>query len=131
MKEILAIIRMNKINATKAALVEAGYSAFTGGKVMGRGSRPVDYEVVKAATEDAQPMPEVLESLSSTPRLIAKRMLTLVVPDESVTGVVEVLIKTNQTGNAGDGKIFVLPMNDAVRVRTGDSGDKAVSEMAV
>jgi nitrogen regulatory protein PII 2 len=132
MKEILAVIRMNKINATKAALVEAGYSALTGCKVMGRGSRPVDYEVVKAATEDAQPMPEVLESLSSTPRLIAKRMITLVVPDESVPGVVEVLIQVNrsgQTGNAGDGKIFVLPMSDAVRIRTGDTGDKAVSEM--
>lgn len=76
-------------------------------------------------------MPEVLESLSSNPRLIAKRMLTLVVPDDSVKGVVDVLIKTNQTGSAGDGKIFVLPMDDAVRVRTGDSGDKAVSEMAV
>ena len=129
MKEILAVIRMNKINATKAALVEAGFPSFTGAKVMGRGSRPVDYAVVQAATEP-DPLPEAVASLSATPRLIAKRMLSLVVPDTGVNHAVETIIQVNQTGSAGDGKIFILPVTDAARVRTGEAGEKAVSEMS-
>ncbi len=49
-------------------------------------------------------------------------MLTVVVPDKQVDDVVQTIIDTNQTGKPGDGKIFVLPMADAVRVRTGESG---------
>ncbi|TLM97675.1 P-II family nitrogen regulator, partial [bacterium] len=69
-------------------------------------------------------------TLSMGPRLIAKRMISLVVPDVSVPGVVKILIETNQTKSAGDGKIFVLPISDAYRVRTGEAGEAAVSEMA-
>ena len=129
MKEILAVIRMNKINATKAALLEAGFPSVTGAKVMGRGSRPVDTDLVAAATKE-DPFPEAVASLSATPRLYAKRMLSLVAPDTAVDAIVETIIEQNRTGSAGDGKIFVLPVSDAARVRTGESGEKAVSEMA-
>jgi nitrogen regulatory protein PII 2 len=50
----------------------------------------------------------------------------VVVKDELVSDVVEALIKTNQTGKPGDGKIFVLPVADAVRVRTGETGLKSI-----
>lgn len=130
MKEVLAIIRMNRINQTKEALVEAGFPSFTGGRVMGRGSRPVDQEVVKAVSGAPEPPPEALAVLSATPRLYAKRMLSLVVPDGAVPRIVKVLIEANQTGSPGDGKIFVLPVADAARVRTGEIGEVAVSEMA-
>ena len=60
-------------------------------------------------------------------RFFAKRMLTVVVPNEKVEQVVKAIIKVNQTGNPGDGKIFVLDLGDAVRVRTGESGDVAIS----
>ncbi len=130
MKEVLAIIRMNRINQTKAALVEAGFPSFTGGRVMGRGSRPVDQQVVEAVAQTNEPLPEALAVLSSSPRLYAKRMLSLVVPDGAVKHVVSILIEANQTGSAGDGKIFVLPVGDAARVRTGETGESAVSEMA-
>jgi len=130
MKEILAVIRMNQINATKAALVEAGFPSFTASRVMGRGSRPVDYAAVAAATAEV-PVPEAVASLSATPRLIAKRMLSVVVPDAAVKHAVQTIIHANRTGHPGDGKIFVLPVGDAARVRTGEIGETAVSEMSV
>ena len=129
MKEVLAVIRMNKINQTKQALVEAGFPAFTAARVMGRGSRPVDFEVRKALLDDAAPAPEALASLAQGPRLIAKRMLSMVVPDDGVPSVVKTLIAANQTGNPGDGKVFVLPVDDVARVRTGETGAKAIDEM--
>jgi len=63
------------------------------------------------------------------PQLIAKRLISLIVPDDKVAKVVETLIATNQTGTPGDGKIFVLPIEEAVRVSTGEIGDRAVDEM--
>jgi nitrogen regulatory protein PII 2 len=120
---------MNKINQTKQALVEAGFPAFTGSKVMGRGSRPVDFEVRKALLDDVAPAPEALASLAQGPRLIAKRMISMVVPEGSVPAVVKALIAANQTGNPGDGKIFVLPVSDVARVRTGETGAQAIDEM--
>lgn len=129
MKEVLAVIRMNRINQTKQALAEAGLPAFTASRVMGRGSRPVDFEVKKALLDDSAPVPEALASLAQGPRLIAKRMLSMVVPDEAVAPLVKVLIASNQTGNPGDGKIFVLPVDHVARVRTGESGETAIDEM--
>lgn len=129
MKEVVAVIRMNKINQTKEALAAAGYPAFTAARVMGRGSRPVDFEVKKALLDDAAPAPEALAALAQGPRLIAKRMLSMVVPDEAVAAAVKTLIEANRTGNPGDGKIFVLPIDDVARVRTGESGARAVDEM--
>ncbi|MBI5439633.1 MAG: P-II family nitrogen regulator [Deltaproteobacteria bacterium] len=130
MKEVLAVIRMDKINPTKAALAEAGFPALTAAKVMGRGSRPVDYELRRALLDDAAPQPEVVATLAQGPRLVAKRLLSLVVPDEAVSSVVKTLIAANRTGNPGDGKIFVLPVHDAARVRTAEIGAAAIDEMA-
>ena len=57
---------------------------------------------------------------------IAKRMLTIVIKDDMVDDVVQTIIETNQTGKPGDGKIFVLPVGDSVRVRTGEKGEKSI-----
>jgi nitrogen regulatory protein PII 2 len=127
MKEVMAIIRMNKINDTKRALAENGYSQFTGRKVMGRGRGPVDAAVAAGAKAGSE---EALALLGRSPRLFPKRLLTVVVPDNKVKGVVDTIIKVNRTGHAGDGKIFVIPLQDAVRVRTGESGDLALDEIA-
>ena len=129
MKEVMAVIRMNKINQTKEALADAGFPAFTAAKVMGRGSRPVDFEVRRALLDDGAPAPEALASLAQGPRLIAKRMLSMVVPDDAVAPLVRALIAANRTGNPGDGKIFILPIDDAARVRTAETGAKAIDEM--
>jgi len=53
-------------------------------------------------------------------------MVTIVAEDEQVDGIVQTIITTNQTGKAGDGKIFVLPMTDAARVRTNERGIKSI-----
>jgi len=126
-KEVIAIIRMNMMNVTKRALADAGISSLTARKVMGRGQGNVDYQVLKGAEAGHE---EAINQLGPGPRLIPKRMLTLVVPDEKVPLVVKTLIDTNQTGNPGDGKIFVLPVLDAVRVRTAEVGEVAIDESA-
>jgi nitrogen regulatory protein PII 2 len=124
-KEVMAVIRMNMMNVTKRALADAGISSLTARKVMGRGRGNVDYEVLKGAEEGHE---EAINQLGPGPRIIPKRMLTVVVPDAKVPLVVKTLIDTNQTGNPGDGKIFVLPVLDAVRVRTAEVGEAAIDE---
>jgi nitrogen regulatory protein PII 2 len=119
MKEVMAVIRMNKINDTKRALNEAGITSFTAtGRVQGRGKGLVDYRILHAAEEG---VPEAIAQLGDGPRLVPKRLITVVVSDDWVERTVEAIIKTNKTGNAGDGKIFVLPILEATRVRTGET----------
>jgi nitrogen regulatory protein PII 2 len=127
MKEILAIIRMNKINDTKRALSEAGFPAVTCRKVSGRGKKKVDYELIEELIDGkilkSKP---VMESISEAHRLIPKRLLIIVVQDDEVEKAVNTIIETNQTGNMGDGKIFVSKVAETYRVRTGEVGEEAV-----
>ena len=125
MKEVIAVIRMNKMQDTKRALTEAGFSAFTVRKVMGRGWGLVDFRVLQLAENNE---PEALPMLAQGPRLIPKRMLSVIVTDDRLRLLVNTLITANQTGKPGDGKIFVLPVNDAIRVRTGERGPHALSD---
>lgn len=119
MKEVMAVIRMNKINDTKRALNEAGITSFTAtGRVLGRGKGMVDYRILHGAEAGA---PEAIAQLGDGPRMVPKRLITVVVSDDWVERTVEAIIKTNQTGQAGDGKIFVLPILEATRVRTGET----------
>jgi len=126
MKEILAVIRMNKMNETKRALADAGIASITARKVMGRGGGKVDYLLLQGAQAGYE---EAINQLGPGPKLIPKRMLTVVVPDDFVAKTVETIIKVNQTNSPGDGKVFVMPVRDAVRIRTGESGDVALDEM--
>jgi len=127
MKEVTAIIRMNMINKTKKALSLEGFDSITCRKVYGRGKKKVDYELISEllAGEDIK-SPQVAESVSEGHRLISKRLITLIVNDDEVEKVVETIINVNRTDNPGDGKIFILPIEDAVRVRTGESGEEAI-----
>ena len=121
MKEVMAAIRMNKINDTKRALNEAGISSFTAtGRVQGRGKGLVDYRILHGAEEGT---PEAIAQLGDGPRLVPKRLITVVVSDDWVAKTIDTIIKTNQTGSAGDGKIFVLPILEATRVRTGENAE--------
>ena len=131
MKEVYAIIRPNCINQAKKALVAAGLPGFTGFKALGRGRRPVDFEILAAINSDPAQGAEILPTISQGGRLIPKRCISIVVPDERVPDVIETLISVCQTGQPGDGKIFVLPMLGVVRVRTGETDDKAIDEMAL
>lgn len=129
MKEILAVIRMNKIDQTKQALVKAGFPSFTAVKVAGRGRQALEAELIGALNQHPEDATEVLPLLARIPRLIPKRLIRLVVPNELVKPVVDTLIQANQTGNPGDGKIFVRPVLDSLRIRTGETGVLAIDEM--
>ena len=125
MKEIISVIRINKVNATKKALIEAGIPAFTAtGRVMGRGKGVVHYDILNGAAEGH---PEAIAQLGNAPRLVAKRILTVVVPDELCKTAIDTIIKANQTGKPGDGKIFVTPIVETIRVRTSEQGDEALN----
>lgn len=126
MKEVMAIIRMNMMNQTKKALAEAGVYSLTARKVAGRGKGKVSSTLLKGAEKGVD---EAITQLSDGPRLFPKRMLTIVVPNDKVQLVVKTIIDANKTGNPGDGKIFVLPVSDAIRVRTAETGDKALDEI--
>jgi nitrogen regulatory protein PII 2 len=124
LKEVVAVIRMNKVGQTKKALADAGFCRLTAVKVMGRGKMLRDLALVEQAQDDARDM--LLESLLKGGRLIPKRMLIIYVRNEDVGKVADTIIAANREGHVGDGKIFVLPALDAVRVRTGERGEEAL-----
>jgi nitrogen regulatory protein PII 2 len=128
MKEVLAIIRMDMINKTKEALLLEGFPALNCRKVSGRGKKKVDFTLVERMVTEGYEMdaPQVAEVISEGHRLIPKRMLSLVVKDDEVKKVVDSIISVNSKGKPGDGKIFVMPVTDAIRVRTGETGDAAI-----
>lgn len=125
MKEIMAIVRINKMNQTKKALAEAGISSITARDALGRGKGLVDLTVLEGAEKGYE---EAIAQLGSSQRLVPKRVFFVVVPDRLVEKTVQTIIRVNRTGKSGDGKIFVMPVLDAVRVRTGESGDQVLDE---
>jgi nitrogen regulatory protein PII 2 len=125
MKEVFAVVRMNKMNQTKRALADAGISSLNGKECLGRGKGLVDFSVLKGAEQGYE---EAISQLGSSQRLIPKRALSIVVPDKLVSVVVDTIISVNKTGKAGDGKIFVMPVMESIRVRTGESGDDTLDE---
>lgn len=136
MKEIIAVVRMNKVNDTKKALLDAGVAGFTAIKVMGRGKLVKDESIIAERQEKLVKMANAAEKKGTQEfikaflvgeRLFPRRMFTVLAHDEDVDGIVEAIMTVNRTAhNVGDGKIFVLPVLDAVRVRTGETGEAAI-----
>ena len=121
MKEVMAVIRPQRVNDTKAALAQAGFPSFTCQVVLGRGKQMIGDDLVAAIMQEGEvPQSPLGEALSEPLRLISKRLLTLIVEETDVDAVVQLLIGTNQTKTPGDGKIFVLPITDSYRVRNGE-----------
>ncbi len=138
MKEIMAIIRRDKLPETKQALEELGYPSMTIQSVDGRGKQKgamcaeMDSEMPDSfcAAVKLTPTPSSYALEHTLPKIalyVPKRMLTIVVPDDVVSKVVKSMIRVNQTGKHGDGKIFVLPVDGAVRVRTGEHDGEAIA----
>ena len=125
MKEIMAIVRINMMNKTKAALAEAGISSVTARDALGRGKGLVDLSLLEGAEKGYE---EAIAQLGQSQRLIPKRIFFVVVPDRLVHKTVQTIIGVNRTSKSGDGKIFVMPVTDSVRVRTGESGDLVLDE---
>ena len=126
MKEIMAIIRMNMINPTKKALTEAGVSSMSVTNALGRGKGLVDLSLLKGAEQGYE---EAISQLGQSQRLIPKRMIYIVSRDKYVDKIVKTIIRVNQTGKPGDGKIFVMPAADSISVRTGENGDPSLDEL--
>ena len=126
MKEIMTVIRRHQVPATKKAFEEAGFPALTIQSVEGRGKQGGIGGW--AAEVDPELNSMLSKEMGDDTRFnwIPKRMLTIVVQDDQVDNVVDVIIKANQTGHMGDGKIFVMPLKEVVRVRTGETGKEAV-----
>jgi len=125
MKEIMAIVRINMMNKTKAALAEAGISSVTARDALGRGKGLVDLNLLEGAEKGYE---EAIVQLGQSQRLIPKRIFFVVVPDRLVKKTVQTIMRVNCTGKSGDGKIFITPVMDSIRVRTAESGDQALDE---
>lgn len=133
MKEIMAIVRMNNVNKTKKELEKAGYPSLTCRKVLGRGKKAIDYEIYSGRaipnTHD-NPLNEELFSHASRVgqlhTLMPKRLFTIILRDEDVKPVIDIFMKINSKGNPGDGKIFVIDIDEATSIHTLETGDAAI-----
>ncbi len=123
MKEVMAIIRMNMMNKTKKALAEAGIPSMTARDALGRGKGIIDMALLKGAEKGYE---EAIAQLGQSGRLIPKRVILMVLPKKLVDKAIKTIIRVNQTGKSGDGMIFVTPVAEAVRIRTGERGDAAL-----
>ena len=112
MKRIVAIIRQEKFEDVKHALMEVGCEGMTVSEVKGRGSQ--------------KGIKESYRGSSYCIDLIPKTRIEIVVKDEGLDLLVNAIKKGAYTGNIGDGKIFIQPVENVIRIRTGEEGDKAV-----
>jgi len=112
MKRIEAIIKPFKLDEVKNELQAIGISGMTITEVKGHGRQKGHKEIYRGA--------------EYTVDLIPKIKLELVVPVSLVERVVQAIMKSARTGKIGDGKIFVMPVDDVIRIRTGESGDEAI-----
>jgi nitrogen regulatory protein P-II 1 len=112
MKRILAIIRPDKLESVKQALEEIGCHGMTVKEVKGRGIQLGITESYRGRDYNVDLLPKV--------------EIEIVAKDADTEGIIEGIAKTAQTGCIGDGKIFISPVEDVVRIRTGERGDKAI-----
>jgi nitrogen regulatory protein PII 2 len=125
MKEIIAIIRPKKVIATKEALEKLGVPSVTATPVLGRGKqRGIAAELNIDICPDV--LAQGIMAGMTYMEYIPKRLLSVIVRNEDVDTIVETIIKVNQTAEIGDGKIFICPIDNAIRVRTDEQGDSAV-----
>lgn len=112
MKKIEAIIRPSKVDEVKVALGELGVHGMTLIEVSGFGRQRGYREVYRGSSRDVQFVPKV--------------KVEIMVHDEALEKVLVAVMDAARTGEVGDGKIFVLPIEDAVRIRTGERGSVAL-----
>jgi len=112
--KIEAIFRPERVNAVSNALVEEGVTGFHYQNVTGQGQQ-AGIEVVTGRG-----------GATTTRSAVSKTLLVTVVEDDKKDAVVEAIVSATRSGEIGDGKIFISAVSDAVRVRTGESGDAAL-----
>jgi nitrogen regulatory protein P-II 1 len=112
MKKIEAVIRPEKLKPVRAALAEFGVLGMTVTEVSGHGRQDGITLQWRAGEYKVELLPKV--------------KIEVVVLDEDLGKVLNAIVRKARTGERGDGKIFVLPIDNAVRIRTGDEGDNAI-----
>lgn len=112
MKMIQAIIRPSKVEDVKNVLDQAGYVSLTSIEVKGRGRQKGITQMWRGEEYKVDMLPKV--------------KVEIVVPDEKENEAIELIRKAAYTGNIGDGKIFVLPVEKTIRIRTGETNGKAL-----
>jgi nitrogen regulatory protein P-II 1 len=112
MKKVEAIIREEKLEPVKKYLEEIGYFGMTITEVSGRGRQ--------------KGVPLKWGSKEYRLEFLPKLKIEVVAMDDDVPAIINAIIRGARTGDIGDGKIFIIPIDDAVRIRTGDSGNNAV-----
>lgn len=117
MKQIVVIIRSNLYFKTKQALSDNRFFAMSTKEVFGRGKRAVQFESVEGL---------LVDNYVYNNTLIAKKMIEMVVRDEDVDEVVNIITSVNNSNANGDGKIFILPVEESVRIHTGEKNDDAL-----
>ena len=122
MKEIVAIIRPKMVGKTKDALEKLGFPSITAISVLGRGKqRGIAGEI------NVEFRPGILEQVKNGGmKYVPKRQISIVVKDADADLVVDTITSVNQTGQIGDGRIFVCPMEEVLRVRTNETGEDAI-----
>jgi nitrogen regulatory protein P-II 1 len=112
MKKIEAIIKPHKLEEVKEALNEIGIKGMTVTEVKGYGRQKGHKEIYRGAEYQVDFMPKI--------------KLEIVLEKELVDKVVETIMKAARTGKIGDGKLFILPVEEVVRIRTGEQGTDAI-----
>ena len=112
MKKIEAIIKPFKLDEVKSELQAIGISGMTISEVKGHGRQKGHKEIYRGAEYNVD--------------LIPKIKIEIVVSSQMSAKVVDTLMKSARTGKIGDGKIFIMPIEDVIRIRTGESGDGAI-----
>ena len=112
MKKIEAIIRPHLLDAVKNALLEVDVKGLTVSEVQGYGRQRGHTETYRGAEYQID--------------FIPKLKIEVVIPDDIEEAVVSAITKTARTGKFGDGKIFVTPLDDVIRIRTGERGEAAL-----
>ncbi len=112
MKKIEAIIKPFKLEEVKQALSEVGVEGMTVSEVKGFGRQKGHTEIYRGSEYTVDFLPKI--------------KIEIVVPDAAVAAVTAAIVKAAKTGKIGDGKIFVLPVDEAIRIRTEEKGDSAV-----
>jgi len=112
MKKIEAIIKPFKLEEVKDALAEIGVEGMTVTEVKGFGRQKGHTEIYRGSEYTVDFLPKI--------------KIEVVVTDSIVDSAVSAVVKAAKTGKIGDGKVFVSPVSEAIRIRTAESGDKAV-----
>lgn len=112
MKLLVCVVSPKKMDQVKKVLWEAGVRGVTISDASGYGYQKVQVDSVKGADYKVQYQPRL--------------RLEIALPDEELEQVIELLLETVRTGRIGDGKFFVLPLEEVIRVRTGERGENAL-----